>query len=766
MKSSVAAAALLMGSGALNIATAQDQDAAEPRTLNTVVVTAEKRAESIQDVGIAISAVSGEELLETKTVEPRDLFSGMPNVSVASNATAGQLQFSIRGVNFLSFSPISVQPVLVFQDEVVLNSPQGAGLFIFDLERVEVLRGPQNTLYGRNTTGGAVNFVTRKPDIGGDANGYFNVSLGNFGANNVDAAYGAPINDKAAFRLAVQSVNHDGYWRNVATRDRQGERDQLIGRAQLAIDATDTLNLLFDAHGGFSNGGQRGIKTHGLFADTGFGGPICADIDLDDLETSCLDGFGGATLSDNDVVNSDLRNDRDDIEVYGGSVTAKLDWGENLVTLISAYEGNTYDHWEDADGLPLPFVNFRQKSDTDQWSHELRLSSADDKALRWIVGAYAFYEDTTFETAVPIALFDPAASFSDNNLVDHETTMYSVYGQVDVDVTEKLTVTGGLRYVNEEKEGRARYQFAVGLDGLDINNANAFTFNNLVNQRAPGSFIDAPFGESWDLWGGKIGAEYAASENLLLYGSISRGEKAGQFTDAPDAIANGGFFTPADPEEVLAYEAGLKGTWLDGRWITNLAVFHNEYDNQQQQVTLPGPVSTVVNVASSTTSGIEFDTQFAPGDGWFASLSVGVLDTEVKEDSLSALTGGALSIRPGRELTNSPELTGSASLQKEFFFSNGHELKLRLDASYTDERNFDLLEIAVDPVYVTDPSYTLFDAAAIYRFGDQGQYSASIFGKNLTDETYYTLMQEFDIGNAILFTGTPRTYGVSFGVEF
>lgn len=336
MKSSVGAAALLMGSGALNIATAQDQDASEPRTLNTVVVTAEKRAESIQDVGIAISAVSGEELLETKTVEPRDLFSGMPNVSVASNATAGQLQFSIRGVNFLSFSPISVQPVLVFQDEVVLNSPQGAGLFIFDLERVAVLRGPQNTLYGRNTTGGAVNFVTRKPDIGGDANGYFNVSLGNFGANNVDAAYGAPINDKAAFRLAVQSVNHDGYWRNVATRDRQGERDQLIGRAQLAIDATDTLNLLFDAHGGFSNGGQRGIKTHGLFADTGFGGPICADIDLDDLETSCLDGFGGATLSDNDVVNSDLRNDRDDIEVYGRSVTAKLDWGENLVTLISA----------------------------------------------------------------------------------------------------------------------------------------------------------------------------------------------------------------------------------------------------------------------------------------------------------------------------------------------------------------------------------------------------------------------------------------------
>ena len=759
--------ALLAATTLAPFAIAQADDGAEnQRTLQTVTVTAQKREESIQNVGIAMSAISGEDLQETKTVEPRDLFSGLPNVSVASNATAGQLQFSIRGVNFLSFSPISVQPVLVFQDEVVLNSPQAAGLFIFDLDRVEVLRGPQNTLYGRNTTGGAVNFVTRKPEIGGEANGYADITTGNFGTMNFDSAFGAPIGDKAAFRVAVQSVNNDGYWDNITTGDRQGERRQLMGRAQLAVEASSALDLRFDVHGGYSYGGQRGIKSHGMFADTGFGGPDCTTPDLDDLKTSCVDGFGGATISDNDVVTSDLRNDRDDIDVLGGSVTAKLELGENLLTFISGYEQNTYDHWEDSDGIPLPFVMFRQKSDTSQWSHELRLSSDDAKSFRWIVGAYAFYDNTKFQTAIPIALFDPTASFTDNNLVDHDTTMYSVYGKADIDLTEKLTLSGGLRYANEEKDGRAQYQFAVGLDSLDINNPDAFLFSNLSNIRVPGSYIDANFGKSWDLWGGNLGLEYQASDDLLLYASISRGEKAGQYTDAPDAIATGGFFTPAEPEEVLAYEAGLKATWLDGSLITNLAAFYNQYDNQQQQVTLPTPTSTVVNVAGSETSGIEFDAQYAPGDGWYASISIGLLDTKVVEDSLGALTGGALTIREGRELANSPDMTAGGSLQKEFFLDNGNSLKFRLDASYTGERNFDILEIASDPVYVTDSSYTLLDAALIYRFGDQDQFTASAFGKNLTNETYFTLMQEFGIGNAILFTGNPRTYGVGLGVKF
>jgi len=145
--------------------------------VDVIVVTAEKRSESAQDVGIALTAISGDTLRENGITEPRDLFQRIPNVSVASNSSAGQLQISVRGVNYLTFSPVGVQPVLIFQDEVVMGSPASSGLFIFDAERIEVLRGPQNTLYGRNTTGGAVNFISRKPEIGGDYNGYADFTL-------------------------------------------------------------------------------------------------------------------------------------------------------------------------------------------------------------------------------------------------------------------------------------------------------------------------------------------------------------------------------------------------------------------------------------------------------------------------------------------------------------------------------------------------------------------------------------------------------------
>ena len=737
--------------------------------VDEIVVSAEKREESVQDVGIAISAVSGEKLREQKIFEPRDLFQRFPNVAVASNGTAGQLQFSIRGINFLSFSPISVQPVLVFQDDVVLNSPQAAGLFIFDLERVEVLRGPQNTLYGRNTTGGAVNFITRKPEIGGELNGYLDVSGGNYTTINAEGAVGGPIGDNAAFRIAVQSLHNNGYWENITVGDRQGERDQTMARAQLAFEPSDVLEVRLDVHGGVSNGGQRGIKSHGVFADAAAAmifDQNCTDIDLDNLETSCIDLFENPTIPDNNVVTSDLANDRDDISTYGGSATINWDLGGPKLTSISAFEHNKYDHWEDADGIPLPFVMFRQKSDTDQWSQEFRLTSPDDGRFRWILGAFGFWENTEFSTAVPIALFDPLASFSDNNLVDHKTQMYSVFGKADFDITDRLTVTAGLRFVHEEKDGFAQYQFVVGLDAIDINDADAFLFENLVPFRLPGSHIAAEFGRDWGLWGGKWGLEYQASDDLMIYAHAARGEKAGQFTDAPDAIANGGFFTPAAPETVWSYEGGLKASWFDNRLITNLAVFYNDYENQQQQVTLPGPVSTVVNVASSTTKGIEFDAQLAPGDGWFADLSIGLLDTEVKRDSLGALTGGALSIRQGRELTNSPNVTVTGSIAKEWALASGNIFRLHVDARYTGERNFDLLEIAVDPVYVTDPSYVLVNALASYKFGPDQRFSVSAFGKNLNNATYFTLMQEFAIGNAILFTGNPRTWGVGVGVEF
>ena len=735
-----------------------------------IIVTANKRAQNIQDVPLAITALTGDTLRENNIVEARDLFQRIPNISVASNASAGQLQLSIRGINFLSFSPISVQPVLTFVDDVVINSPQSSGLYVFDLDRVEVLRGPQNTLYGRNTTGGAVNFVTRKPRIDEEANGYVDVSYGRFDSINVNAAVGAPLGEKVAFRLALQSLHTKGPWKNITTGDRQGDRDQTLLRGQIVLEPADDLDIRLDIHGGQSNGGQRGFKGHGLLADSVSLNP-CTDIDTNNFSSGCVDFFDNPTISNPAVVQSDVRNDRDNIKALGSSITVRKDFGGANLTSITAYESNTYDHWEDSDSIPIAFVNFRQYAKTRQWSQELRLASPDEGRFKWMIGGFGFWENVKFETAVPIALFDPTVAFSDNNKVDHDTEAYSAFVQTDYEISDKLTFSGGLRYVHEKKSGLANYQFAVGLDALDINNADAFRFDALRAYRLPQTQnYPKPFGKSWSMWGGKVGLQYKPNSDLLVYTHIARGAKAGQFTDSPDAIGNGGFFTPAEPETVISYELGFKSELMDRMLITNLALFYNDYKDQQQQISYTdgsgNVVSTVVNVASSETYGAELDMQLSPGGGWQMDASVAWLNSKTKADSLAALTGGSLAVPIGRSLTNAPKWTLGGGIRKEWEFANGSNLSAGIDGHYTSSRNFDLLERAVDPVYVTDPSYFLLNATASFEFGENQRYRFSVWGKNLTNDLYFQNLQEFAIGTSIGFVGDPRTYGGTLGVSF
>jgi iron complex outermembrane receptor protein len=735
-----------------------------------IIVTANKRAQNIQDVPLAITALTGDTLRDNNISEARDLFQRIPNISVASNASAGQLQLSIRGINFLSFSPISVQPVLAFVDDVVINSPQSSGLYTFDLDRVEVLRGPQNTLYGRNTTGGAVNFVTRKPRIGEEANGYLDVSYGRFDSINVNAAIGAPIGEKAAFRLAVQSLHTKGPWKNITTGDRQGDRDQTFLRGQFLLEPSEDLNIRLDIHGGKSNGGQRGFKGHGLYADSASLAP-CADINTNNFSSSCVDFFDNPTIATPEVIQSDLRDDRDNIKALGGSITIRKDFASASLTSITAYESNTFDHWEDSDSIPIAFVNFRQHAKTRQWSQELRLASPDEGRFKWMIGGFGFWENVKFETAVPIALFDPTAAFSDSNKVDHDTEAYSAFVQADYEISNELTFSGGLRYVHEKKSGLANYQFTVGLDALDINNADAFRFDALRAYRLPQIQVyPKPFGKSWSMWGGKFGLQYKPTSVLLVYAHIARGAKAGQFTDAPDAIGNGGFFTPAEPEKVISYELGLKSELMDRMLIANFALFYNDYKDQQQQISytnnLGNVVSTVVNVASSETYGVEVDMQLSPGGGWRIDASAAYLKSKTKADSLAALTGGSLAVPIGRSLTNAPKWTLGGGIRKEWEFGKDSKLSAGIDGQYTSSRNFDLLERAVDKVFVTDPSYFLLNATASFEFGEDQRYRVLVWGKNLTNELYFQNLQEFAIGTSIGFVGDPRSYGVTLGVSF
>lgn len=738
--------------------------------IEEIVVTATKRAESLQDVGVAVSAFPGDDIRAGNVATPRDLFQRIPNVAVQSNSTAGQLQLSVRGVSFATFSPIGVQPVIVFQDEVAISSPQVAGLFIFDSERIEVLRGPQNILYGRNTTGGAVNFISRKPEIGGGSNGYLDLSVGNYGLVDFNAALGGELGERSAFRLAVQSLNNDGYWDNLNfSGDRMGERNQHLFRAQAAFEPQDGVSWLFNLHGGTSKGGQRPIKAHGLYAAGDPGGAPCNDLDIDNHTTTCVDGFGGSANPNTDEVFSELRNDIDDIEAFGGSV--RLDWaleGFNFLSL-TAYESNEYDHWEENDGLQdVPFVLFRQLADTSQWSQEFRFTSEDTSQLRWIAGLYGLVEEVNFRTTVPILML-----FADNGRVSQDTTMLSGFGQFEYDFTDRLIFTAGLRYVHEEKKGNAIAQFSdFSLDVNDTLNPedpDLFLFENLEQFRV-GSTAGGPFGETWNQWGGQLGLKFFSENGTLWYGHVTRGEKGGQFTDAPDAILQGTFSRPVEPEEVTAWELGFKGTFANDMIQTNLALFFNDYTNQHAQITIPtaggGVASTVVNAAESEILGLELESIFAPGNGWFIELAIGLLDSEITKDTVADLTAGAVQIEEGRSLTNAPEVTVNFSIAKEFQLAAGNTLTASLNGRYASEREYNLVDTAAVRAYTTDPAFLLLNAFVDYRFGMDNQYRLSVWSKNLTDELYFNHIQEFGIGSTIGYASNPRQYGLTFGVDF
>ncbi len=775
------ASAATMAFCAIGISVPADAQPASDQ-VEVIIVTSQKREQMLKDVPVAVTAMTGAAIRENNITDPRDLFHGIPNVAVKSTAAAGQVQLSFRGVSYSTFSPVGVQPVMVYQDEVAQSSPQTAGLFIFDNERIEVVRGPQNTLYGRNSTGGAVNYISKRPRIGAGTNGYADLTLGDAGTANFEGAVGFDLGDTAAFRLSVQSLNNAGYWKNLNfPGDRVGETSQHMFRAQVALEPRDNTKLLFNLHGGQRRGEQRPYKSHGLI-DPVTGG-TCTDIDLDNFKTKCVDAGGNATNPNTSEVYVGMRNNRNNIDAFGGSARFDLTTDVFDFLSITAHEHNQGDVWEDDDGIQFDstnfFVKFRQKARTDQWSQEFRLTSNTKQRFRWITGAYGFVEKVDYQTAIPILML-----FSDAGKARQNTRMISIFGDAKYDLTEKLTINAGARFLNEKQYGRvnathADFTLAPG-GGLDPEQPDLFLYDNLVRYKAPpvgvsptrlgNDVVNAPYEKSWNMWGGKFAVEYKTDFGALLYASVTRGQKGGQFTDSPDAVLQGVFFTPVNPETIVSYEAGFKHEWFSRRLQTNLALFHMDYKDQQDQISIPtaagGVSATVVNVGDSKINGAELEARIVPGGGWDINLGLGWLDTRVTRDAVAARTGGVASIEVGRNLANAPKFTGNLGITKEFDLGGETRLKANINGSYASAVELRLTDTAATRVYGTNPPDLLLNAFLALNFGPDGEYRLSVWGKNLTDELVINYTQEFGVGSIMGIPADPRRYGVTFGIDF
>jgi iron complex outermembrane receptor protein len=630
---------------------------------------------------------------------------------------------------------------------------------LFDIDRVEVLRGPQNTIFGRNTTGGAVQFVSHKPSLKEEIGGYIDVNGGNKGRIDVEGAINARLSDTVAVRLSGARFARGDYLDNLNLNKSEGAFQRSVGRLQLLWQPSDAFSSLINVHGGNFNGSTARYKQIGLSTP---GSPGNSDCPYNNVKAipgnGCADQTG---FIDSGTFTDVWANSPNVFKIRTHGASLRFDWHADAATFtsLSAYEYEDSQRVEDSDAGPSYIFNFYQQSKTSQYSQEFRLASPDNSAVKWIAGLYYFQENADWTTVVrrgnPIltnattpGLPVPEAgvtSFMPTTVTHQKNPVYSAYGQIEFKATEKLRLTAGLRFSSEKKEGQviaaalsdttpifgpADY---IGTDQIDQLLATATQVGPgplRINCPKPLPLNECyalnPFSETWNTVGGKVALDYHFTDEVLGYASIARGFKAGSISVAAlDYLARGG--STATPETLWTYELGLKSQWLNNRVRLNGAFFYNRWTDEQLflvSATPTGPSAVLTNVPKTESYGVEAELTWAPTPDWYLMSGIGGTQSKVKDAGDAVATVGSV-------LIGTPKLTWNGLVRRDWGIGPGR-FGVQGNWTFTGSQHFDLIN-SPDQV---EPSYWLFNAAANYRFGDNDRYEASLWGKNLTRTQY------------------------------
>jgi iron complex outermembrane receptor protein len=778
--------------------------------VDELVVTATRRSASAQAVPVALSAFSGEQLAEQAVSNSQELLLKVPSSDITMNNGSTAANIYIRGVGTKGPGYNQVAAVGIYVDEVSLNSPIVNVLQLFDLQRVEVLRGPQNTLYGRNTTGGAVNFVSVKPRVADGTWGYLTLTGGQFSQADVEGAVSFDLGQEWAARLALIKQTRDGMYNNSDLGEKVYDKDSTAVRAQLVWSPRPDTELLMKLHGEKVNNTNKLWKTIGLQspllvgAVTTYNTPCQFTIGLG---SACV-GINNTPSDPNDTrtFSASMRSPIEQVNARGASLNANWKIGDVRATAISGYEYNNFKKAEDVDAGPAPLrptgpfsgsitnanyqggFDFFQVSEASQYSQELRLASEADKSLRWITGLFWFKEKTIGNTTAFSYFAGTAANGGRANStnLNQENRVASGYGEIEFDVTKQLTVTAGIRATREELSGtnttvqRSLTDAVTRAALLPTSGQRPITTAELLALpvgTGRNVYVDTPFEKSFSQSGGKLGVKYSVDAQTMVFGTVSQGFKSGSYSAAPAQSINGSFFTPTNPETLTAYEIGLKTTTADRKLKLNLTGYYYQYKDQQllRTTSLPGLgiVAAQVNAGKSNLQGVELEAQWAPGGGWNIDLGVGYLKTKIVEftqdEACVANVGGcpASGVRKldfsGQELTNSPRLTTNLTVRKEWKLDGGNTLSIGGDYSYRAKRFFNIPNNTLE----SSEAYSLVNAQATYRFGAKQQYRLTAWGKNLNDKVYFLNKAVFAAaGTMEALIGDPRTFGLTFSTNY
>lgn len=807
--------------------------------LDEIVVTAQKREQDIQDVGISISAFTGDQMKTLGIQTSSAIAAFVPGVHT-SGALAGQnTQFTIRGVTQTDFNDIVEAPNAVYLDEGYIAVAQAQTFALFDIERVEILKGPQGTLFGRNATGGLVQYISRKPSMD-EVEGYADVTYGMFDANSdpnslrFEGAVGGPLSERVAGRVAMLYNDQDPYLKNLydpngpyafgaATIGTGPANDPGEGSgADLADDETTALRgiLQFEASSELrftlsGNWAQSDVSTapyqakpvsavyNGTNPDpavqlsqgelinvintalTDSRRSICADgsdCGSDQDNNGFPDDFDGNTTTDTARVtntfalspgtdffgyrdadgddltfNSDFAfEDQGNIDTWGVALRVEYDINDNLsLTSISDFKDYEKLLFLDVDAGPAnQSVNYAG-IDATSFTQELRLNGTADRT-RWVAGLYYLNIDNVSDNGLkfPVNSVVPGSPYDLGSDADLQTDSYSLFGQVEYDLREDLTLIVGGRVIQEEKD----YSFAQNIygttDSRQIHQGPATLIGPIYPAGVPTAFADDT---SDTLWAGKLQLDWRVNDDWLLYAGVNRGVKAGSFNaQLAGGLPVPGEAIPYDEEKLLAYEIGFKSTWLDGTTRFNGSVFY--YDYQDYQAFLFTGVGGVVINADATNIGMELELQTSPIEGLDIMLSGSWFNAEVEDVPLRV--GGP--IVADVEPTYAPELQFAGLVRYEWPLFGGFA-SVQGDFSYSDEFYYNLRNFDADQF----DSYTLVNAAFGWRT-DDGQWTSNLGVHNLTDERAGN--QGFDLAtlcgcNEVSYQ-PPRWYGVSLKYSF
>jgi len=737
--------------------------------LEEIVVTAQKRAENINDVGITVNAFSGEQIRELGITNATDMAQHTPGMTITENAPTGIPVYTIRGMGFDDYSAGSNSTVGVYVNQVALPYPVMTSGQMFDIERIEVLKGAQGDLYGRNSTGGAINFISNKPSQ--DFGAGVNLDYGRYDYTKLDGHVTGTLSDTVQGRLAFTSSQQDaGLQKHLVTGEELGEKDKAAVRALINWDASDDLSLLLDLHTAQdkSDGwAQQAYKIIGISGGT-------------------LIPVNPAELNPGDPRDAawDLKPELDQ-KSAGGSITVNWDLNEQLtLTSISAYDQFERDDTSDWDGISLEDFNIRNITEINSFSQELRLS-AEGTGYSWIAGLYL--SSDSVDEIYRAWLNDSGASLGilgeSESRYKQDTDTRALFGHAEFELTEQWRLTLGARYTHEKRDWQGCSYDSDGgmatlyeLLGLRKTGNTSFAQGDCITVDGAGGSLNSdgylevdntPFKDQMitENLSGKITLDYAATDDLLIFGTIGTGFKSGGYNGAlANDIAQ---FAPYQEEETLTAELGLKATLFEGSMQLNGALFY--YDYRDKQVTgatdtLVGPLTTTVNVPRSEIEGAELELQWRPLQGLDVKLGVAYLDTMVKQfDTMSPVLTHFTDAK-GAELPNTSQWQYNGLIGYEYPLSGGLLVRAVTDFSYTDSyyTNMEGSLGEVDEWHVKD--YWLVNARLALVAAD-GSWEVALWGRNLADKYYYP-STTWGTDTVNRSAGPGKTYGINFNYNW